>query len=109
MLGGNTEAILQQKNGSVTNEIGEKVQAWKDVLHLTGWLDLSAGDSKYTYNAKLQESTHVFLCDYEPITNDQRKTDDKRMVCNGMTFDVLLIDDPMEMHQHLEIYLRFVG
>lgn len=106
MIGGNMQAILQQKSGSVTNEIGEKVQAWKDVHQFTGWLDLTAGDSKYTYNAKLQESTHIFICDYAEV---DRNTDDKRMVCNGMTFDILLIDDPMEMHQQLEIYLRYVG
>lgn len=106
MIGGNIEAVLQQKNGSTTNEIGEKIQAWADLQTLTGWLDLSSGDSKYTYNAKLQESTHIFLCDYVPI---DRKATDKRLVVNGDIYDVLLIDDPMELHQHLEIYLRYVG
>lgn len=106
MIGGNIEAVLQQKNGSTTNEIGEKIHAWTDVQRLTGWLDMSAGDSKYTYNAKIQESTHIFLCDYVPI---DKKTDDKRLVVNGDTFDVLFIDDPMGLHQQLEIYLRSVG
>jgi head-tail adaptor len=106
MIGGNIEAVLQQKTGSTTNAIGERIQAWADTTTLTGWLDLSAGDSKYTYNAKIQESTHIFICDYVPI---DRKADDKRLVVNGAIYDVLLIDDPMEMHQQLEIYLRFVG
>lgn len=106
MIGGNIQAVLQQKNGSTTNEIGEKIQAWKDLQTLTGWLDLSNGDSKYTHNAKLQESTHIFLCDYVSI---DRKADDKRLVAAGTAYDVLLIDNPMEMNQQLEIYLRFVG
>ena len=107
MIGGNIEAVLQKKNGFTTNEIGEKVHVWADIITLTGWLDLQSGESKYTnFNAKLQESTHIFLCDYVAI---DRKADDKRLVINGVTYDVLLIDDPMEMHQHLEIYLRFVG
>lgn len=106
MIGGNITATLQQKNGSSTNAIGEKVQTWVDTQTLTGWLDLQSGDSKYTHNAKLQESTHIFLCDYAPI---DRKADDKRLMVNGVAYDVLLIDDPMEMHQQLEIYLRFVG
>jgi head-tail adaptor len=107
MIGGNITATLQQKNGSTTNEIGEKVPAWKDIQTLTGWLDLQSGDSKYaTYNAKLQESTHIFLCDYVPV---DRKATNKRLMVNGTAYDVLLIDDPMEMHQQLEIYLRFVG
>lgn len=106
MIGGNIKAVYQQKTGSTKNEIGERIPAWKDVQTLTGWLDLSSGDSKYTYNAKLQESTHIFLCDYVAI---DRKADDKRLVVNGISYDVLLVDDPMELHQQLEIYLRYVG
>lgn len=107
MIGGSTVAILQQKNGSTINAIGEKIQAWKDLQTLTGWLDLQAGDSKYnTHHAKLQESTHIFICDYVSI---DRKATDKRLMVNGTAYDVVLIDDPMELHQQLEIYLRYVG
>ena len=106
MIGGNIEAILQQKSGSTTNEIGERVHEWKDVNRLWGWLDLSAGEAKYTYNAKLQDSTHIFICDYVEV---DRFADDKRLMVNGLAYDVLLIDDPMELHQHLEIYLKYVG
>lgn len=106
MIGGNIEAILQQKNGTTINAIGERIPAWKDIQTLTGWLDLQSGDSKYTHNAKLQESTHTLLCDYVPV---DRKATDKRLVVTGTSYDVLLIDDPMEMHQQLEIYLRMVG
>lgn len=106
MIGGNIEAVIQQKSGSTTNEIGERIHEWADIQQLNGWLDLSAGDSKYSYNAKLQESTHIFICDYVPI---DRKSDDKRLVVSGVAYDVLLIDDPMELHQQLEIYLRYVG
>jgi SPP1 family predicted phage head-tail adaptor len=106
MIGGNTEALLQIKSGSETNSIGEKVQSWTDNRKLWGWLDLSTGDSKYQYDAKLQESTHIFITDYTPI---DRKADNKRLKVNGVVYDVLLIDDPMELHQQLEIYLKFVG
>lgn len=106
MIGGNTEALLQQISGSETNEIGEKVKSWSDIQPLLGWLDLSGGDSKYTYDAKLQESTHIFICDYTPI---DRKADNKRLVVNGTVYEILLIDDPMELHQQLEIFLKFVG
>ena len=106
MIGGNIEAILQKKGGFTTNAIGERVSVMVEVQRLKGWLDLQSGDSKYTYNAKLQESTHIFIADYQPI---DRKAEDKRMVINGNSYDVLLIDDPMEMHQHLEIFLKLVG
>lgn len=106
MIGGNVQGVLQRSGQETFNAIGERIHAWEDVASLLGWLDLSAGDSKYTHDAKLQESTHIFVCDYQPI---DRKADDKRMVINGLVFDVLLIDDPMELHRQLEIYLRFVG
>lgn len=106
MIGGNIEAVLQQNVGSQTNRIGEKVQSWTDIHTLWGWLDLSNGDSKYTHNAKLQESTHVFITDYTPIDQNPK---DKRMVVNGVVYDVLLIDDPMGLHQQLEIILKYVG
>lgn len=106
MIGGNTEAVLQQKTAAGVNSIGERIQEWADVTTLRGFLDLSGGEAKYTYDAKLQESTHVFLCDYAEI---DRTADDKRFLVNGLMYDVLLIDDPMELHQHLEIYLKYVG
>ena len=106
MIGGNTEAILQQKRGSNINEIGERIQEWSDVQKLWGWLDLSTGDSKYTHDTKLQESTHIFICDHTAV---DRMANDKRLVVNGLVYDVLLIDDPMELHQQLEIYLKYVG
>lgn len=106
MIGGNIEAILQQKDGFAKNAIGERIHTWKDIQTLKGWLDLSNGDSKYTNNAKLQESTHIFLCDYIAI---DRSPENKRLLVNGFIYDVLLIDDPMELHQQLEINLKYVG
>jgi SPP1 family predicted phage head-tail adaptor len=106
MIGGNTEALLQRTNESEINSLGERVKSWVDVRTLIGWLDLSNGDSKYSYDAKLQESTHIFITDYVPI---DRKANDKRLVVNGVVYEILLIDDPMELHQQLEIYLKFVG
>ena len=108
MIGGNIEGILQKNVGSAKNALGEMIQTWTDEKTLTGWLDLSAGDSKYTYNAKLQESTHVFICDYAAI---DRKADDKRLIVDGTAYDVLLIDNPMELGtgSQLEFYLKFTG
>ena len=106
MIGGNTEAMLQKIQGTETNHIGEQIQSWVNVRAMKGWLDLSTGDARYTYNAKLQESTHIFITDYVPI--DQRPHD-KRMVINGLVYEVLMIDDPMGLHQQLEISLKFVG
>ena len=106
MIGGNLNVTLQQKTSGSTNSIGECIQQWSDIQTLLGWLDLSGGDSKYTNNTKLQESTHIFICDYYPIDTDPK---DKRILANGKVYDVLLIDDPLGLHQQLEIYLKYMG
>mgnify|MGYP003290028243 CR=1 FL=1 len=106
MIGGNINAVLMRSGDFTSNAIGERIPAWEDVQSLWGWLDYTGGDAKYTHDAKLQESTHIFICDYVPI---DRNANDKRLNVNGAMYDVLLIDDPMELHQHLEIFLKFVG
>lgn len=106
-IGGNIDALIQVKS-SQKSEIGTFETIWKDRINLHGWLDLSTGDSKYTnFNAKVQESTHIFLCDYRQLS--EITSENARMLVRGEIYDILLIDDPMGMHEHLEIYLRFVG
>lgn len=108
MIGGNITAQLQVKSGT-KNDIGEKVLTWTTVQSLFGFLDLSSGDSKYsTYDAKIQESTHIFICDYVRI-DSKINNENSRMLINGKTYDVMLIDNPMELNKHLEIYLKYTG
>ncbi len=139
MIGGNTEAILQIYDKSVKNAIGEVIKDWISVETLTGWLDFTGGESKYkTYNAKIEESTHVFLCDYKNLkklhllfdasgnkitdnsdiviqtslgTNDAVGVynENARFLINGEKYDVVFIDDPMNLHKHLEFYLKYTG
>lgn len=106
MIGGNVKAHLQAKS-VVKNDIGEGVESWVDSAVLTGYVDLISGDSKYSnFNTKLEESTHVFICDYVDI---DIQSSNKRMIINGKKYDVLLIDNPMELDKHIEIYLKYVG
>lgn len=128
-VGGNIQALLQVKKNGAKNAIGERVNTWVDCTSILGWLDLSTGDSKHTtFYAKVQESTHIFLCDFTNLKNlstdwvwnpfsfltgvisktDEQETvnvtsDNARMVVNGEVYEILLIDDPMNMHDHLEI------
>lgn len=109
-IGGNTDAIIQVST-SAKNAIGEQVRTWENVQTLRGWLDLQSGDSRYrVYNAKVQESTHVFVCDYVQL--DKRiKAETARLVHDGEAYDITLIDNPMQMGagSQLEIYLKYTG
>ncbi len=108
MIGGNTIAQLQISTTS-KNEIGESVKEWNTVHNIEGFLDLSSGDSTYTtFNAKIQESTHVFVSDWKQLDSTV-KAENSRMIVNGDVYDVKLIDDPMGLHKQLEIYLKFTG
>ncbi|MBQ3969888.1 MAG: head-tail adaptor protein [Clostridia bacterium] len=107
MIGGNINAVLQLKSTS-KNAIGEAVTSYTDTITLVGFLDLMNGDSKHTvYDAKVEESTHIFICDYTDISNF--KSDNCRMIIKGRVYEVMMIDDPMELNRHLEIYLKLVG
>ena len=109
-IGGNITAIIQVCK-TETNGIGELVQSWTDAQTVKGWLDLSSGNSSYnTFNAKLQESTHVFIADYVTLDSTIRP-ENSRMIINGNRYDLLLIDNPMELGSgsHLEFYLKFTG
>lgn len=134
-IGGNIQALLQVKDEGVKNSIGACEYDWLDCTSLWGWLDLSTGDSKRTtFNAKIQESTHIFLCDFTSLkalstkwawnpfsfltgiinSDEQERTVDvtsenARVVIQGLVYEILLIDNPMNMNEHLEIYLRFIG
>ena len=110
-VGGNIAGVLQASDSTGKNAMGEAVTAWKDAFSLVGWLGLQSGDSKYTnFSAKIEESTHVFLCDYHAdayaLSIENKST---RMILKGIVYDVLLIDNPDEMNEQLEIYLRRVG
>lgn len=113
-IGGNKTAIVQVRT-TQKNAIGESVPTWVDAFSLVGWLDLSGGDSHYTYNAKVQQSTHIFLCDFQHLDEESSKeyikvtSENSRMVIDGDVYNMTLIDDPMGMHQHLEIYLEYIG
>lgn len=115
-IGGNITGMVQKKSSAEKNAIGEPIVSWKDVCSQNGWLGLQNGDSKYNnFSAKIEESTHVFLCDYNStiyalsIPDADGKTPIVRMVLKGIAYDVLLIDNPDEMDEQLEIYLRRVG
>lgn len=108
-IGGNITATIQTKTDGERNAIGERENTWADAFAIRGWLGLQSGEQKRTsFSAKIEESTHVFLCDYHSgvyALADQ----DLRATIKGNMYDVLMIDNPDEMDEQLEIYLRKVG
>lgn len=130
-IGGNLTALLQVKDEGAKNAIGEREHKWSDVTALKGWLDLVNGDSKLTnFSAKIQESTHIFICDFRSLKGlsqswewntvdfiNQIESDVKvdvtsqnaRIMIKEKIYQIMLIDNVMEMDEQLEIYLKYVG
>jgi hypothetical protein len=93
------------------NAIGEQVATWADAQTLRGWLDLASGDSgRLTYYAKIQESTHYFISDHVKL-RPEITAENAMMRIGGKMYDILLIDNPMEMGagSQLEFYLKYTG
>lgn len=105
MIDGNTIAQIQRKKVT-TGIIGEQITEWENVDTISGYLDLATGNSKYTeQNVKTQESTHIFIAEYKHINITAQ---DGRLVINNQPYDIMYIDDVMGLHQHYEIYLKYV-
>ncbi|MGN0907629.1 MAG: head-tail adaptor protein [Bullifex sp.] len=105
MIGGNVKAELQVRSVEV-NSIGERVETWTAKSVLIGFLDLAGGSVSYeAFNSKVQESTHVFICDYIPLDISIHS----RLLINKEIYDITLIDNPMNLNRQLEFYLKKVG
>lgn len=105
-IGGNKTLVIERKT-TAKNVIGEDVSFYEIMQSILGFLDYNSGESKWnTYNAKLQESTHIFICDYVSIPYEENEI---RANVDGKIYEVMLIDNPMELNKQIEIYLKYVG
>ena len=107
MIGGNVDAIIQVETSS-KNAFGEKEKTYKDLTTVKGFLDYVGGDGSYKNNFKgeLEETTHIFICDYENVASKATPTQ-SRMIIDDKIYDILYIDNPMNLNEHLEIMLKY--
>ncbi len=91
------------------NSIGENEKAWSAIQTLKGFLDLRLGDCEYEkFNTKLQQSSHVFVCDFVPLKSSII-AENSRMKFNNKNYEIMLIDNPLGLDRQYEFYLKFVG
>ena len=109
MIGGNVTAqvIRTQKT---KNAKGVLVAGKPEhLMDMRGWLDYQAGQASHlTYQAKAEDTIHVVLSDYDEEYAGL-KTDGLYLEVSDARYEVLLIDDPMGLHGHIETLLRHVG
>lgn len=101
----NAPSFTVYKKTQVDNGIGGFKESNKFIMNIKGFLDLNSGSERTTYGTFMQESTHILLTDYvEGITNDMILVDSNKNV-----LQIDLVDNPVSLNQHLEIYVRFTG
>ena len=107
MIGGNVDAIIQVETSS-KNAFGEIENTYKNLTTVKGFLDYTSGDGSYKNNFKgeLEETTHIFICDYENVASKATPTQ-SRMIIDDKIYDILYIDNPMNLNEHLEIMLKY--
>lgn len=105
MIDGNVSAVLQVKTSS-KNAYGGLINDWQPITTIKGFLDYVSGDGSYKSNYKgaVEETTHIFICDYVKINVINKEY---RLIVDNNIYTVLMIDDPMGLHQHLEIMLKY--
>lgn len=107
-IGGNIELIIQKLSKDIKyDKNGKKIVDYESRNPIVGWIDLITGDSNYIYKAKIEDSTHVFICDY--VNLDDIDIEESRAIVKGEIYDIKYIDIPMELNEHLEIYLKKIG
>ena len=106
-IGGNIESTIQILSVA-QNDIGEDITTFENVRTVKGFLDLISGEANFSnFSAKIQQSTHVFICDFFEL--GQITSENSRMMIGGKVYEITLIDNPMELNRHLEIFLKFLG
>ena len=107
MIGGNVDAIIQVETSS-KNAFGEIENTYKNLTTVKGFLDYVGGDGSYKNNFKgeLEETTHIVICDYENVASKATPTQ-SRMIIDDKIYDILYIDNPMNLNEHLEIMLKY--
>lgn len=109
-INGNTKAVVQVKETGKDEYQADRVR-WKDAFSLRGVLDLLDGGINFKMMSRVEDADYIFLCDYfSPAYNGEKLTgENSRLLIDGEVYEVELFDDPMRLHEHLEIYLKYLG
>ena len=96
--------VTIQRFTSASNGMGGYIEEWVHLMDYDGVVDQLSGNEKIIANQLSPTSTHVLIGPYVEGIQEQ-----DRVIFNNKVFDVKNVDDPMNMHRHLEILLEYKG
>ncbi|MCL1950442.1 MAG: head-tail adaptor protein [Turicibacter sp.] len=101
----NIQGTFKRKQDARTAR-GENEPIWTDIADIWGILDFQDEQTeRISYKGKMEQSTHVFYCDYFPL---EYPVHELKFICRGKEYDILLIDDVQFWGVHYEIALKLV-
>ncbi len=109
-INGNTKAVVQIREIETDEYKADRIR-WKDAFSVNGTLDLLDGGVNLKMMSRIEDADYIFICDYfAPSYNGEKLTaENSRLLIDGEVYEVKLFDDPMCLHEHLEIYLKYLG
>ena len=106
-----TEKLIKPEQEKVVREYIENA-AKKDEIERTSTTTPKTGvfTGSYVINPLTGDKVPVFVADYVPLASGIQ-AENSRVTINGKRYDIMLIDNPMEMQSgsQLEFYLKFTG
>lgn len=111
-ISGDTEAVVQIRKVEPDEYVIDRPR-WQDAFDkpLKGTLDLTDADTYKSMRNRVEDSDYVFICDYfDPCVDGEKlTTENSRILIDGEVYEVRLYDDVMRLHEHMEIYLKYLG
>lgn len=98
-------AEVHRKVVTDRNSLGELVYSFEKAAEIDGFLDLISGDRSNLQNAEIEQSSHLFIT----FDFSQELTIDERLFYKGKYYEITFVDNPMELNDHLEVYLKAVA
>lgn len=97
--------LLKYDKTGKRNSLGQIIHDFQETVSFDGWIDFLSGEESNNQNAITADSTHViitFETNLEIAISDRIRFKDK-------DYEVTYVDNPMELNDHLEIFLKAVG
>ena len=97
--------VLKYDKTGKRNSLGQTIHDFRESGTFDGWIDFLSGEESNSQNAITAESTHVIITfdtSLEISILDRIRFKDKE-------YEVTYVDNPMELDDHLEIFLKAVG
>lgn len=108
---GNVDALVQIRSVTQDEYKADRI-TWRDAFTIkNGVLDLLDAGMNFKMMRRIEDSDYIFLCSYfaPEFAGERLTTENSRLLIDGEIYEVKLFDDVMRLHEHMEIYLKYLG